>query len=203
LFYQYIFYEKIGGRMVLRKDELRKEIRDLLRNLGAEMYNEQSNAIAQSLFKDEWWKSASTVGITISKPPEVDTYQIIRQAWDEGKRVVVPKCFSKERRMDFRVLENFDQLETVYFSLLEPIESQTTLIDPKEIELLLVPGLAFTKDGFRLGVGGGYYDRFLEFNHVNTLSLAFHQQIVPKIPLEKHDIPVMKIITDKEIYSVS
>ena len=64
--------------------------------------------------------------------------------------------------MDFRVLENFDQLETVYFSLLEPIESQTTLIDPQEIELLLVPGLAFTKAGFRLGVGGGYYDRFLE-----------------------------------------
>ena len=189
--------------MVLGKDELRKEIRDILQNLSTEMYNEQSNAIAQSLFKDEWWKSASTVGITISKPPEVDTYQIIRKAWDEGKRVVVPKCFSKERRMDFRVLENFDQLETVYFSLLEPIESQTTLIDPQEIELLLVPGLAFTKAGFRLGVGGGYYDRFLEVNHVNTLSLAFHQQIVPEIPLEKHDLPVMKIITDKGFYTVS
>ena len=189
--------------MMLGKDELRKEIRDILRNLRAEMYNEQSNAIAQSLFKDELWKSASTVGITISKPPEVDTYQIIRRAWDEGKRVVVPKCFSKERRMDFRVLENFDQLETVYFSLLEPIESQTTLIDPQEIELLLVPGLAFTKAGFRLGVGGGYYDRFLEANHVNTLSLAFHQQIVPEIPLEKHDLPVMKIITDKGFYTVS
>ena len=105
--------------------------------------------------------------------------------------------------MDFRVLENFDQLETVYFSLLEPIESQTTLIDPQEIELLLVPGLAFTKAGFRLGVGGGYYDRFLEVNHVNTLSLAFHQQIVPEIPLEKHDLPVMKIITDKGFYTVS
>ena len=65
--------------MMLGKDELRKEIRDILRNLSTEMYNEQSNAIAQSLFKDELWKSASTVGITISKPPEVDTYQIIRQ----------------------------------------------------------------------------------------------------------------------------
>jgi 5-formyltetrahydrofolate cyclo-ligase len=196
-------YEEIGGRTVLEKKELRLEIKEKLRNLSMEMYNEQSNVIAQSLFKDESWKLASTVGITISKPPEVDTYQIIRQAWDEGKRIVVPKCFSKERRMDFRVLEDFEQLETVYFSLLEPIESQTTLINPKEIELLLVPGLAFTKEGFRLGVGGGYYDRFLESHQVNTLSLAFHQQIVPEIPLENHDIPVRKIITDNGIYSAS
>jgi 5-formyltetrahydrofolate cyclo-ligase len=188
---------------VLGKKELRKEIREKLQNLSAEKYNEQSNAIAQSLYKEEGWKSASTVGITISKRPEVDTYQIIRQAWEEGKRIVVPKCFSKERRMDFRVLESFDQLETVYFNLLEPIESKTTLIDPKEIELLIVPGLAFTKGGFRLGVGGGYYDRFLEYHQLRTLSLAFHQQIVSEIPLEEHDIPVMKIITDQGSYTNS
>ncbi len=56
--------------------------------------------------------------------------------------------------MDFRVLDRFDQLESVYFGLLEPIESKTVRVDPEEIDLLIVPGMAFEKDGFRIGVGG-------------------------------------------------
>ena len=85
----------------------------------------------------------SVIGITISIPPEVDTYQIIRNAWDEGKRIVIPKCLAENRQMDFRELERFDQLESVYFGLLEPIESETNLVEPKDIDLLIVPGIAF------------------------------------------------------------
>ena len=102
------------------------------------------------------------MGLRFPVPPEVDTYQIIRKAWDEGKRIVTPKCLPKDRQMDFRVLDRFDQLESVYFGLLEPIESKTVRVDPEEIDLLIVPGMAFERRGFRMGVGGGYYDRFLQ-----------------------------------------
>lgn len=186
---------------MVEKKELRIEIKDRLRILTKNLYEQQSNKIAQTLYHDDFWKTANTVGITVSNPPEVDTYKIIRKAWEEGKRVAVPKCFPKERKMDFRILEDFSQLESVYFNLLEPIEAKTILIDPKEIDLLLVPGLAFSKDGYRLGFGGGYYDRFLISFNGNTVSLAFHQQIVSKIPKEVHDIPVMKIITDEGSYT--
>ena len=83
------------------------------------------------------------MGLRFQAPPEVDTFQIIRKAWDEGKRIVMPKCLPKDRKMDFRILDRFDQLESVYFGLLEPIESKTVRVDPEEIDLLIVPGIAF------------------------------------------------------------
>ena len=154
---------------VIEKAELRKTMSESLKQLSNELYIKQSELIADFLYKDDLWNKAKTIGITISRPPEVDTYPIIRKAWEEGKRVVVPKCIPKERSLDFRALENFEQLESVYYGLLEPIESQTTKVDPKDIDLLFVPGLAYSSDGYRMGFGGGYYDRFLTDYKGSTL----------------------------------
>ena len=177
---------------MIGKKVLRKEIKERLSSISKALYEHRSYLIAQELYKDPLWQSAHTIGITVSAPPEVDTYQIIRKAWDEGKRIVTPKCLPKDRLMD----------ESVYFGLLEPIESKTVRVDPEEIDLLIVPGMAFEKDGFRMGVGGGYYDRFLQAYQGNTLSLAFQEQIVDDLPKEAHDIPVAKIITNEGIFSV-
>jgi len=185
------------------KKRVRKEIKERLRSIPRPLYEHYSYVIAQTLYKDPLWASAHTIGITISNSPEVDTYQIIRKAWEEGKRIVTPKCLPKEKQMEFRILDRFDQLESVYFGLLEPIESKTKKVEPKEIDLMIVPGLGFDKDGFRLGVGGGYYDRFLQHYSGSTLSLAFEEQIVDDIPKEAHDIPVAKIITNEGGFSAS
>lgn len=185
------------------KQRLRQEIKERLRSIPRPLYEHYSYVIAQTLYRDRLWVSAHTIGITISNSPEVDTYQIIRRAWEEGKRIVTPKCLPKEKKMDFRILDRFDQLESVYFGLLEPIESKTEKVEPKEIDLMIVPGLGFDKDGFRLGVGGGYYDRFLQYYSGSTLSLAFEEQMVDDIPKEAHDIPVAKIITNEGRFSAS
>ncbi|WP_338451630.1 5-formyltetrahydrofolate cyclo-ligase [Niallia oryzisoli] len=182
---------------MIEKNVLRKEIKKKLQAIPKSLYEHYSYQIAQSLYQDALWKSAHMIGITISNPPEVDTYQIIRKAWDEGKTIVIPKCEPKEKRMEFRILERFNQLESVYFSLFEPIEAKTKRVVPSEIDLLIVPGLAFTKDGYRLGVGGGYYDRFLQLYKGKTLSLAFQEQMVDGLPTESHDLPVEKIITNE------
>ncbi len=179
----------------MEKNTLRQKMKETLHRISKPLYEHYSYQIAQTLYDDPLWKSSQTIGITISNPPEVDTYQIIRKAWDEGKTVVIPKCLPKEKQMNFRILERFNQLESVYFSLLEPIEASTTRVDPEEIDLLIVPGLAFTMEGYRLGVGGGYYDRFLQNYHGKTVSLAFREQMVNQLPKEPHDIPVEKIIT--------
>ena len=185
---------------LIEKKILRKEMKERLQTLPKEMYEHRSYIIAQKVFKDPLWQSAQSVGITISSPPEVDTFQIIRKAWDEGKQIVIPKCLPKERKMDFRQLERFDQLESVYSGLLEPIESKTNLVELNDIDLLIVPGIAFDSAGFRMGFGGGYYDRFLQSFKGNTVSLAFSDQIVSNLPKEDHDIPVEKVITDEEIF---
>lgn len=184
------------------KKILRKRVIQQLSELSKTEYEKVSSIIAQRLFAEATWKQAKTIGITISKAPEVDTYQIIRKAWEENKRIVIPKCYPKDKSMRFRQLTDFNQLETVYYGLLEPIEEQTEEVLKQDIDLLIVPGLAFTRDGYRLGFGGGYYDRFLPDYTGDTLSLAFNQQLVSEIPIEAHDIPVNKIITMEETISI-
>lgn len=181
------------------KNMIRQRMKETLSKLSKPNYEDFSYKIALRLFEEENWKQANVVGITISNPPEVDTYQIIRKAWELGKQVVVPKCDPKEKKLSFRLLMEFSQLESVYYGLLEPIEEQTKEVLPENIDLLIVPGLAFTSEGFRLGFGGGYYDRYLPDFLGETLSLCFHSQVISQFPIEKHDIPVSKIITNNEV----
>jgi 5-formyltetrahydrofolate cyclo-ligase len=178
---------------------IRKRMKAALSKLPNQTYEDYSNRIATTLYQQEEWNQSDIIGITISRAPEVDTYPIIKKAWECGKKVVVPKCDPKEKLLSFRTLTDFSQLESVYFGLLEPIIEETSQINPEEIDLLIVPGLAFTRDGFRLGFGGGFYDRFLANFTGKTISLAFNEQIISHFPIEKFDIPVSKIITTNEV----
>jgi 5-formyltetrahydrofolate cyclo-ligase len=173
-----------------------------LQNKTQSLYENQSNQISTILFSTEEWRSANTIAITISRPPEVDTYPIIQQAWKTGKTIVVPKCHKNSRTMTFHIIHSFDELETVFYGLLEPIVSQTVEVHKDSIDLVIVPGLGYTKKGYRLGFGGGYYDRFLSDYHGKKISLAFPEQIVPTVPVEAHDIPIHKLITPEEVINI-
>lgn len=181
------------------KKALRKGMKEKLAELGKPEYEDLSYRVGQQLFQTEEWMEASTIAITVSKAPEVDTFQIIRKGWEQGKRMVVPKCEPKSRQLNFRKLKRFSELESVYYGLLEPIVSETESINPDEIDLVVVPGLAFSNEGYRLGFGGGYYDRFLANYQGNTVSLAFENQIIPEVPVESHDIPVRKIVSSEGV----
>ncbi|UII54864.1 5-formyltetrahydrofolate cyclo-ligase [Cytobacillus spongiae] len=183
----------------MNKKILRNQMQERLNEISKPLYEHLSYEIARTLFETSEWKTAHTIAITVSKPPEVDTYQIIRKAWDEGKEIVVPKCYPNDKRMLFRKLTSFNELESVYFGLLEPIEKFTVEYAANEIDLMIVPGIAFSRSGFRLGFGGGYYDRYLENYDGITISLAFSCQLVDELPIESHDQSVSKIITEKEL----
>ncbi|PLR87590.1 5-formyltetrahydrofolate cyclo-ligase [Bacillus sp. V33-4] len=182
-----------------RKNEIRKIVKEQLAILNKPLYEDKSYRIATQLYQDRSWRAAKTIGVTISNFPEVDTYQIIRKAWELGKRVVVPKCIPAQKQLIFRTIESFTDLETVFFGLYEPVEELTTAVDAESIDLLIVPGLAFDRCGFRIGFGGGYYDRFLADYHGEAISLAFQAQLFEELPVEEHDIPVAKIITETAV----
>ncbi|MBM7693301.1 5-formyltetrahydrofolate cyclo-ligase [Peribacillus deserti] len=183
------------------KKLFRKEVKQFLQKTlePKNIYNQHSAAIAEQVYRDKDWNSALCIGITLSNFPEADTYEVIKRAWKDGKKVAVPKCYPEKRVLEFHELLSFDQLETVYYGLKEPIISETRRVPCNEMDLLFVPGLAFSPNGYRLGYGGGYYDRFLAAYKGKTLSLAFDAQILPEIPVESHDIPVSKIITPSEV----
>lgn len=181
------------------KTLIRKEMKERLSGLSKPYYEDYSYKIARQLYDQEEWIQADIIGVTISKEPEVDTYQIIRKAWESGKEVVVPKCHPKEKTLSFHKITQFSQLESVFYGLFEPIIDQTIEVGYEDIDLLIVPGLAYTRDGFRLGFGGGYYDRYLPPYKGKTISLAFHLQVIPHIPVQEHDIPISKLITNEEV----
>lgn len=181
------------------KQELRKEIKQTLRSIDTGTFASWSENITKQVIHLPEWQNAQTIGITISGEYEVNTEHLIKYAWENNKRIVVPKCHPKTQKMTFREITSFDQLEVVYYGLKEPIEDQTTSVDQGLIDLVVVPGLSFTKQGYRLGHGGGYYDRYLSTYTGQTISLAFPIQIVETLPIEKFDVPVQKLVTPSQV----
>jgi 5-formyltetrahydrofolate cyclo-ligase len=183
----------------MEKKDLRQKQKALLTSFERHIYEHKSFLIASRLYGSEEWKTSGTIAVTVSNFPEVDTWQIIRKGWEEGKRIVVPKCRPKEKQLDFYYLDSFAGLEKVFYGLLEPCPERNNLADPMAIDLVIVPGLAFMSTGYRLGFGGGYYDRFLESFQGRTVSLAFQEQLVEEVPVEHFDVPVEKIISERDV----
>ncbi|WP_391116061.1 5-formyltetrahydrofolate cyclo-ligase [Psychrobacillus sp. L3] len=183
----------------MAKKEAREEMKNQLATLDSMLYHTYSEQIENRFLIEKDVDQASIIGVTISAFPEVDTERIIKRLWEMGKTVVVPKCSPKERTMTFYKLENFNQLETVYMQLLEPNPLLTTYIYPNSIDLLVVPGIVYDSFGYRIGYGGGYYDRFLSEYNGQTISLAFDFQVCEVVERDNFDLPVNKIITNSQI----
>ncbi|WP_342774125.1 5-formyltetrahydrofolate cyclo-ligase [Lysinibacillus telephonicus] len=180
------------------KKELRKIVRQYLNRMSNQLYYQSSFNIKKQLLKEPSIIEGDTIAITISNKPEVDTKEIIESLWSNNKKVVVPKCNPKERSMDFYAIQHFQQLESVYMDLLEPIPEVTEHVAAEEIDCIIVPGIVFDCYGYRIGYGGGYYDRYLEQFKGPLISLAFDIQIVESIPYEPHDLPIDLIITESK-----
>lgn len=159
-------------------------------------HRKKSEQILNNVMVEDVYRNAKIIGVTLSRFPEVDTLPLIQAAWQDGKQVAVPKCIRETREMDFRILTSFDELETVYMDLLEPIVEQTESVAETEIDLQIVPGVVFSEEGYRIGFGGGYYDRYMATYKGPSMSLAFRCQTKQEIPIERHDIPVQMIITE-------
>ncbi|WP_370295415.1 5-formyltetrahydrofolate cyclo-ligase [Rossellomorea marisflavi] len=181
-------------KQIMRERQLEK-----LANIPFATGKQKGYRIEQNLFTSGDWTGSRVIAVTVSKPPEIDTWGIVKRGWEEGKIMVVPRCLPKTRGMDFYALNDFGELEQVYYGLYEPRTKEAEPIALGEIDLMIVPGLAFTTDGYRLGFGGGYYDRILTGYKGTTISLAADEQLVAEVPVESFDLPVQKIVTESGI----
>ncbi len=180
---------------------IRREILAKRAALGKDGNSFLSKKIIESLMDLEYYKSANTIMCYISFGSEINTHDFIKTSIMSGKRIAVPVTFHEPRVMKPSLLLDFDELELGYYNILTPKKEFIRYIDPKEIDLVIVPGAVFDRRGYRIGYGGGYYDRFLANDidkSTKRISLAFDLQIVDEVPKEDHDIPVDMIITEKE-----
>lgn len=151
----------------------------------------------ERFFASEEWKKATTIGITLSGAVEVNTQPIIERAKTENKIILVPKTLPKWQ-MAFRKLDSETQLIKSKFGILEPDNGSD--VPKSQIDLIVVPGLGFADEGnFRLGFGGGYYDRFLSDYLGETVSLVLSVQHFNKAvwPVERHDIKIKKLFNSE------
>jgi 5-formyltetrahydrofolate cyclo-ligase len=173
------------------KQALRKQIREQKRAMTEEQIVTKSEALGALFVATKAYKEAKTIYGYLPYNQEVRTTSMLQKALDDGKRVAVPKCYGDEMR--FIYLDDLSKVEKGYCNIPEPIEDGPVADDPTA--LVLMPGLAFTERGERMGYGGGFYDKFLasEPNHP-TLALCYDFQMVDYIPTEEFDIPVDTVL---------
>ena len=175
------------------KSELRKQVLQEMKAIPRTQKVTMDLALTERLLQHPFYQEAKIIATYLSFPHEFQTQELIEQALKDGKKVLIPKTYPKGR-MDF-VVYNPQQLVKTSFGLLEP-QGDLEVVDASQIDLIHVPGLAFTREGYRIGYGGGYYDRYLKHFTGHTLSTVYPCQIWDFIP-EDHDIPVQEVLIDE------
>ena len=172
------------------KAKLRKKILQEMKALSQEQKQPMDRALTERFLNHPVYHEAKVVATYLSFPHEFQTQGLIDQVLKDGKKVLIPKTYPKGR-MEFVVYDP-QQLKKTSFGLLEP-QGDLEVVDASQIDLIHVPGLAFTREGYRIGYGGGYYDRYLEHFAGQTMSTIYPCQIQTFNP-DSHDIPVQEVL---------
>ena len=175
------------------KAELRKKILQEMKTLSQEQKQAMDRVLTEGFLQHPFYQEAKTIATYLSFPHEFQTQELIKRMLKDGKKVLIPKTYPKGR-MEF-VTYDPQQLAKTSFGLLEP-QGDLEVVEPSQIDLIHVPGLAFTTEGYRIGYGGGYYDRYLEHFAGHTMSTIYPCQ-VQEFNSENHDIPVQEVLIDE------
>lgn len=172
------------------KVTLRKHISAQKSRLSLRQIEEASFVLAELLFSHPLYKQARSLYAYLSYNQEVRTAPIIKQALRDGKKVAVPKIF--EDTMGFVYIDESSPILPGYKGIPEPVSNE---LAEDQTALVLMPGLAFTPDGQRMGYGGGFYDRFLAKEPHPTVALCYDFQLLQSLPVQSHDIPVDVVLS--------
>lgn len=190
-------------QIINEKKQIRKEILEIRKKLDLETKSKYDKIIADKFFETSYYKEAKNIFIYISYDSEINTQSIITKAIKEGKNIYVPRTEFSTKLMDAVKINNFDKLIKSKYGILEPKEDEP-FINPNDLDLIVVPGVAFDKNGGRIGYGAGFYDRyFKKINYENKskvmkLVLAYDFQLIDKVPTDKEDVSIDAIITEKQ-----
>lgn len=180
------------------KHKIRNHIQEKLNSHSDLEKTQKSGIIKGKLFNEKAFKEAKVVMFYVSLKDEVYTLSMIDEAIKIGKRVCVPVIIKEEKHLIAgEIKDRINDLERQHFGIYQPKAGHVKEVPLEDIDLIVVPGIAFDKNNVRLGRGHGYYDRFLCAlpNDTKTIGLAFDFQVVENLPRDSHDIPVWKTIT--------
>ncbi len=193
----------------MSKQDLRRAMLQYRKSLTVENIMRHSLEVQQGLLHSDVWQKARTVALYMAKKDEVQTAALLQNAWKEGKKVYLPKCREHATgEMDFMACTSMEEIQRGAYGIYEPKASPST--SPQSVlkaqdgvwplDVLLVPGVAFDFCGYRVGFGGGYYDRFLSAltgQKTRCLGVAFRWQMVQNIPHDAWDMPIHGLVSEE------
>lgn len=176
-----------------RKPSLRQYVRALKKERTAAQLAAMSEEITDRVLASAWWQKAGTLLLYYPLADEVDVRPLIKEAFESGKRVLLPVCKGEE--LELHLYEGEGSLRKGAFGIMEPTGPLFAPEDYSKIEFAIVPGMAFDRAGHRLGRGKGYYDRLLpKLKEAKLTGICFPFQLVDEVPAEPHDISVQEVI---------
>lgn len=184
----------------VEKRSLRAHFRQIRREIPHERRSVLADRAANRLFELDFYQKSDKILVYVSYQDELDTFPVIRRALGDGKCVYVPRCIpGAAGEMCFhRIMDPARDLHGGMYGIPEP-DPEAELF-PGGAALCIVPGLAFTSSGHRLGYGGGYYDRFLSSFPGESVGYCFQEQIVRELPCEPWDVPLSGVVTPERFY---
>jgi 5-formyltetrahydrofolate cyclo-ligase len=162
----------------------------------------KSKIIIDRLIETTWYKQSSCIMTYIDFKNEVVTGNFIRYALNDNKRIIVPITDMSSKKLILSELKDFDnELYISSYGMLEPKKDYVREVSGEILELILVPALVYDERGYRIGYGGGYYDKLLSRQEITaiTVGIAFEFQVVDRLPEDDYDKEVDYIITDERI----
>lgn len=182
------------------KRALRKHILGLRRNLSQDVIQMQSAAIFDHVINSLQYEASASVMIYAAMRDEVQTFALIEHSLKQGKQVCVPYTNDRDGNMDAVRICSLAELVKGDFDILTAVKSELNLIDPSQINLMIMPGVAFDHHGHRLGMGAGFYDRFMaQAKQASSFGLALSCQLLDIVPCMPHDYLVEYIVTEDGI----
>jgi len=186
------------------KNTLRTYYKNLRQTMPIFEITQKSHHIIENLFSTDFYQKAKALSCYLSFRNEVITDDIFRNAWQLQKLTAIPISHKETHTITLSRFDDFSSLELSSLAIRELPFSKQIPFSPNDLDLCIIPGIAFDRYGNRLGFGQGYYDRFLPQLNPNCIkiALAFSEQIHEGIlPFDSYDIPMDYIITEKEILS--
>lgn len=180
----------------MNKEEIRKSM--IKKRDDSNNRDEMDEIIKRKLKRSNFYKSSNNIFIYVGFKSEINTINYINEFLEDGKKVFIPRTDVKTKTMEAIEITSLRDLVRSDYGILEP-KREKKAINKNQLDLIIFPGVAFDKKGYRIGYGAGYYDKFMKdiHNEVFKVALCYDFQIVNNVPYEEHDVRVSCILTEK------
>ncbi len=182
------------------KKQLRIYYKQLRRSMNGSVKQSSDSRIAAAFLESDFYRECDELLVYVSFDIEVGTLEIIKTALKE-KTVYCPKCVFGTNIMEFYRIGSFDDLSQGSYGILEPCTGDRPVESFSKKSLCVVPGLSFDNNGYRLGFGKGYYDRFLSSFNGTSVGICYENCLSESLPADEYDICVDHLITENRCVS--